>query len=164
MDFPQRKYPRADFHDYNGGMYYVTVCTRNKYHYFGHINDGLMYLSTLGMELRDNIQYVDSRSEGVYIPQFTVMPNHFHAIIIIDTPNLSSASCDSEQDIADHFNSRLGIVVGGIKAHLTRFARSHGIEFGWQPRYYDRVIRNIRECNLINEYIENNVARWAARL
>ena len=27
---PCRKYPRADFHDYNGGMYFVTVCTHDK--------------------------------------------------------------------------------------------------------------------------------------
>ena len=27
---PCRKYPRADFHDYNGGVYFVTVCTHDK--------------------------------------------------------------------------------------------------------------------------------------
>ena len=37
---PCRKYPRADFHDYNGGMYFVTVCTHDKCHYFGKIDDG----------------------------------------------------------------------------------------------------------------------------
>lgn len=33
----QRKSPRANFHDYSGGDYFVTICTRDKEHYFGQI-------------------------------------------------------------------------------------------------------------------------------
>ena len=28
---------RADWHDYNGGIYFVTICTKNCEHYFGEI-------------------------------------------------------------------------------------------------------------------------------
>ncbi len=28
---------RANWHDYNGGVYFVTICTKNREHYFGEI-------------------------------------------------------------------------------------------------------------------------------
>ena len=28
---------RANWHDYNGGIYFVTICTKNREHYFGEI-------------------------------------------------------------------------------------------------------------------------------
>ena len=39
---------RATWHEYNGGMYFVTVCTQNKEHYFGEIQDGVMHLTEIG--------------------------------------------------------------------------------------------------------------------
>lgn len=39
---------RAEWHDYNGGLYHVTLCTKNREHYFGEIADGIMYLSETG--------------------------------------------------------------------------------------------------------------------
>ena len=32
LSFPSRKSPRADFHDYSGGDYFITICTKNKTH------------------------------------------------------------------------------------------------------------------------------------
>lgn len=40
------------------------------------------------------------------------------------------------------------------------FARRNGIEFGWQKRFHDRIIRNIGEGKTITEYIKNNISRW----
>ena len=41
MDKYQNKYrvpsARANWHDYNGGIYFVTICTKNREHYFGEI-------------------------------------------------------------------------------------------------------------------------------
>jgi hypothetical protein len=31
----------------------------------------------------------------------------------------------------------------------------------WQPRYYDRIIRNEKGLNNIRDYIANNVITWA---
>jgi len=30
----------------------------------------------------------------------------------------------------------------------------------WQRNYYERIIRDEKELNLIREYIENNIIRW----
>lgn len=46
--YPKRKNIRAEFHDYSGGEYFVTICTRDKEHYFGKIIDGEMRFSFIG--------------------------------------------------------------------------------------------------------------------
>lgn len=33
-------------------------------------------------------------------------------------------------------------------------------EFGWQPLSHDRIIRNLREYNAIDNYIRMNVQKW----
>ena len=42
------------------------------------------------------------------------------------------------------------------------FARRNGIEFGWQSRYYDHIIRGVQDGNHIAEYIESNIEKWAS--
>jgi hypothetical protein len=56
----------------------------------------------------------------------------------------------------------LSVAVGGIKSAVTRFARENSIEFAWQTRFDDRIIRNQDDMNRIADYIENNAARWSA--
>ena len=54
----------------------------------------------------------------------------------------------------------LGTVIRGLKARVTRWSNQNGIPFGWQARFYDRIVRNQTELNNIAEYIENNVVNW----
>lgn len=37
---------RANWHDYNGGVYFVTICTKNRVHYFGDCRDAARHVST----------------------------------------------------------------------------------------------------------------------
>ena len=39
MQIFQRKTPRASWIEYNEGMYFITICTRDKKHYFGMIQN-----------------------------------------------------------------------------------------------------------------------------
>ena len=39
---------RAVWHDYNGGAYFVTICTKDMAHFFGEIVDGEMCLTEIG--------------------------------------------------------------------------------------------------------------------
>ena len=54
----------------------------------------------------------------------------------------------------------LGTVVRGIKARISHYARKRGMQFAWQPRFHDHIIRNYHEMNQIAEYIDNNVVHW----
>ena len=85
-NLPQRKSPRATWHDYNGGRYFVTFCTKNHELYFGDVVDGRMELSEIGNYALQCIEKIPEINDNVAVPEFVVMPNHIHMIVIIDNP------------------------------------------------------------------------------
>jgi REP element-mobilizing transposase RayT len=176
---------RAVWHDYNGGAYFITVCAKNREHLFGEIahcrdgactvstNEPRMQLSEIGQYLTEIIQNTPEHCPYCDIPLFVVMPNHWHAIVMIDTTRRDGActvSTNNErwrntivdekmQQISIHKKS-LAVAIGCIKSAVTKFANENGLEFGWQTRFHDRIIRDQKMMNAIADYVENNVARW----
>jgi len=57
----------------------------------------------------------------------------------------------------------LGVIVGSFKSLVARrinnVRRSKGASV-WQRGYYERIIRNERECNATCQYILQNPIRW----
>lgn len=150
-NYPRRKNIRAEFHDYSGGDYFVTICTRGKAHYFGSIYNDEMHLSSIGEFANQAMKTLHTHYFYVEVPLFVVMPNHVHAIIAIQERADALGSIPT-------IRTALGVVVGEYKQAVTCHARRNNIEFGWQSRYHDHIIRGTRDGNLISEYIENNVA------
>ena len=79
---------RAQWHNYDGGEYFVTVCTLNRKHYFGEIAGGKMHLSEMGQYAHEQMRDVTIHYPYAKIPFWVVMPNHIHAIVIIDGENI----------------------------------------------------------------------------
>lgn len=76
-----RKKTRASFLDYNGGDYFVTICTKNRAHYFGKIQTGQMFLSEIGEFTKLQLNSASEHCENIRILLSVVMPNHIHAIV-----------------------------------------------------------------------------------
>lgn len=189
-NLPQRKSPRARWHDYSGADYFVTFCTKNRELYFGDVVDGQMVLSEIGEWTKTQIeQTAIIRQNEVEIPMFVVMPNHVHLIVVFngvppcrdasnasvcrDTLNVSASNVSGlkiiKPDISDARGAslrfgpqsgNLSSVVRGIKSAVTKYANEHDIPFAWQSRYHDHIIRNQMEMDRIADYIENNPLRW----
>ena len=147
LSFPSRKSPRADFHDYSGGDYFITICTKNKSHYFGEITNGQMRLSPLGEFTTNAIDSLHSHYPYAEVRVSIVMPNHLHMIIHIDTEEKNTRLPKQRTALSEQ--------------SITCFAKRNNLMFGWQGRYHDHIIRGVQEGNRIEEYILNNVARWA---
>ncbi len=150
---PKRKNLRAEFHDYSGGIYFITICTRDKRHYFGEIIDGEMKQTVIGRYAVRCLKELHTHYTYVIVPQYVVMPNHVHALIVIRERADAPGSIPTVRTL-------LGVVVGGFKQSVTRYARRNSIEFGWQSRFHDHIIRDSFDGNKISEYITNNIARW----
>ncbi len=150
---PKRKSLRAEFHDYSGGIYFVTICTREKKHYFGSIKAGEMSLTDIGKHAVKCLERLKTHYTYVEVPQYVVMPNHIHAIIVIRERADAPGSIPTTR-------MALGVVVGGFKQSVTCYARRNGIEFGWQSRFHDHIIRGVNDGNKISDYIDHNIVRW----
>lgn len=162
FDFPIRKSPRADFHDYGEGCYFITICTEGKRHYFGEIRNGEMFLSEIGRYATFRLESINEHHPYAIVQISVVMPNHIHAIIYI-SPNLNGGRITfRDPNMAYPLKrSPLAVIIGNYKQSVTMFAKKHNIEFGWQRSYHDHIIRGANDGNNIAAYIENNVSKWA---
>jgi len=93
MDKFQNKYriPSARLQpwDYRwAGAYFITICTQNRIHYFGEIQNGTMNLSNVGV-IADILWYQipHHHTPNVELGAFVVMPNHIHGILILTGNN-----------------------------------------------------------------------------
>ncbi|MBO5960779.1 MAG: hypothetical protein J6P99_02915, partial [Paludibacteraceae bacterium] len=62
--------------------------------------------------------------------------------------------------IACHRLPLLSTYVGSLKSAVSKYAHKCGLEFAWQQRYHDHMIRGVEDLNHISTYIESNVANW----
>lgn len=164
-DLYQGKYriasARLAEYDYgSNGMYFVTICTRNKDTYFGGIDPTTATLmpSAIGQVVIDCWLTIPTYFPFVELDAFQVMPNHLHGILWICKSAAEQTDWQPNQFGPQRQN--LAAVIRGFKAGVTKYAKLNQIEFGWQPRYYDRVVRNQNELERIRTYIENNPAKW----
>ena len=98
---------RAAWHEYNGGRYFVTICTKNRKHYFGEIENEEIGLSKIGEYAQMCIQQIQQHNPYAEIPMWVVMPNHIHAVVEIDkdkTPHDKRTFDTSDGDIVETFH------------------------------------------------------------
>jgi hypothetical protein len=51
-------------------------------------------------------------------------------------------------------------IFGSYKSAVSKHAHRLGINFDWQTRFHDRIIRSDIACQQIAIYIRNNVSKW----
>lgn len=182
----QRKSPRAQRYDYTSpGGYFITICTKDREHYFGEIDNGKMILNELGRYCYDEIQKLATR-KTVDIHERIVMPNHIHILlilsdftenintwydrrdafvtrpyIVIDQGQVSNLSLPNANNIThvqnNNYNGpRLWQIIGTFKSNITKYANEHNLVFARQSRYHDHIIRNEWEYNRVKYYIQTN--------
>ena len=80
-----RRSIRLKGYDYSAdGLYFITICTKDRQHLFGHVANGEMVLNETGQIVKSEwLNTVNVRQGEVILHDFVVMPNHFHAIIEI---------------------------------------------------------------------------------
>src|SRR5690606_29037173 len=77
-----RKSIRLVGYDYSqAGLYFVTICCKDKICRFGQIKNGTMVLNEYGQIAHDEWVKTAQIRPNVQLHEFVVMPNHIHGII-----------------------------------------------------------------------------------
>ena len=73
---------RLKNYDYRkNGSYFITICARNRKHFFGEIENNQMNLSKTGI-IADILWYeIANRLPNISLGEFVIMPNHIHGIL-----------------------------------------------------------------------------------
>src|SRR5688572_27129252 len=86
---PSRRSIRLKDYDYSRpGRYFVTVCVQNRLRLFGDIQSHFFYPSGAGEMIAETWLKLPQLFDWVDLDFFTVMPNHFHGILVFRTGNL----------------------------------------------------------------------------
>jgi putative transposase len=79
--------------DYSSNSsYFITICTKNREHYFGKVIDAKMKLSEMGLFANNCWNNIPNHFPHFYLDAFIVMPNHIHGIVMIEKPYIDNNS------------------------------------------------------------------------
>jgi putative transposase len=157
----------ADWDYSSNGFYFVTICTKNKEAYFGTIqntshpgnetqNVASLQATDIGMIACQYWSEIPAHFPFVELDEFIIMPDHMHGILLFNKPEQTTW----QPNKAGPQSRNLASVIRGFKAGVKTYATTNEIEFQWQPKYYDRVIRNSNELERIRKYISDNPNNW----
>ena len=169
---PSTRLPGYDYGQ--DGMYFVTICTQNRQPHFGTIKvpDGdwhaaFLHPTAIGNHAAECWAAILHFASFVKLDAFILMPDHLHGILLFDK-NTEGANGETRnvaplQACENRFGPQsrnLASVLRGFKSAVTTFARHREMEFQWQARFHDRIIRNQNELERIRNYIITNPTRW----
>jgi REP element-mobilizing transposase RayT len=149
------------------GLYFITICTQNRQPYFGHIESrtpeascsATLLATEVGRAAIDYWQEIPAHFPFIELDAFVLMPDHLHGVLLINKPLYTVW----KPNTFGPQSQNLASVIRGYKAAVKKYANLNNQDFGWQPRYYDRVVRSENELNQIRLYIAENPDRWLSK-
>jgi len=154
-NLPKRKYPRLTHYDYRStGAYYITICTQNRRCLLSHIvGRGLapaeIQYTAYGKIAQEQLLLLEQRYPSLKIDQYVIMPNHIHAILVL------------EETVGDSQRPTIMDIVCAYKSLTTRQCKKvQPIDKLFQSSFYEHVIRGHEDYFEIAEYIMNNPKQW----
>jgi len=142
----------------NPWWYYITINTKSHIEWFGEIKNGKMILNSLGKIVSNFWENIPNHFPIVELDYSQIMPNHIHGIIIIN-PSVETPDRASLHDKNNHHS--LGLIINQFKGSFKKWCNENNFNsFEWQPRFYDRIIRNEKELYNIRKYIKQNPIKW----
>ena len=138
---PTRKRLRIIEYDYSKeGMYFITICIKNRLELLGKIKDNYIELTQEGIIVKECIKQIEKRYINVEIDEYVIMPNHIHMILVI--------------------NNKTEVTISRMmKQYKTYVSKKVGYAI-WQKSFYEHIIRNEKEYIKIKDYIKNNIINW----
>jgi REP-associated tyrosine transposase len=159
---------RLKGYDYSqAGAYFIAAVTWQRENLFGEIVGGDMRLNAFGQIVQTEWARTPDIRHEIELGAFVVMPNHFHAIVIIHglvgADGRPPLPYRLPRPLHGQTPKSLGSLMAGFKSSVTKqinVLRNTPAAPVWQRNYHDHIIRNDREMSRIWNYIEANPSRW----
>ena len=197
-ELPKRKHPRLENYDYSSaGAYFVTICTQNRRCVLSRIvGRGLAPAITSGIEYtlfgkiaEEQLLLLEKRYPCLTVEQYSIMPNHIHAILILANdaagasprptrmneavgasprPTIMDIVC-AHKSLTTRENEAAGAsprptimdIVCAYKSLTTRECKKNGFDGKlFQTSFYEHIIRGQEDYDEIAKYIYENPMQW----
>ncbi len=150
MQAPKKIICFRRFHGYDysrGAVMFITFGLVRRQPVFGHVQDGKMILSAVGLAAQDVLQREMLRNRDLTVHASVIMPDHVHLRIHI-RPGASGPL------------KAVGQFVNNFKRWSKWKASQLGIDLDWQANYHDRLCLSAEVIDLVDKYIANNPLKW----
>ena len=138
-ELPYRKQPR------------LKICTQNRIPFFGGVGADSISARMIDRIFNETMKLYDN----IYAYEYVIMPNHVHAIIILEyrTENQQHTISEIVQTFKRHSTVEyINLVKQGIVQPFDKKL--------WQRSFHDHIIRNEKGYKTISDYIKNNPFMW----
>jgi REP element-mobilizing transposase RayT len=119
----------------------------------------IMQLSEIGNIAHQFWMDIPNHFPFVILDEFIIMPDHIHGLLFFDKTNKLSWQPNKFGGQSEN----LGSVLRGFKSSLKRYANQNNIDFAWQSRYHDSIIRNDIGLENVRKYIVDNPSVWETK-
>jgi REP element-mobilizing transposase RayT len=180
------------------GVYFVTICVKDRECFFGEIGEAAIKLNDAGIMIQESWEELPKRFESIDLDEFVVMPNHLHGIVVLKD-SVGASLVDAQYDANDlgpargtlkkvpdesdnnvhtdiyragtrpaPTNAKFPDIIGSFKSLTTNqyikgVRDSNWLPFNkklWQRNYYEHIVRNEKELDLVRKYIIENPLKW----
>ncbi len=151
----------------SNAAYFITICTKNRAHFFGEIANRKMILTDIGefaekfwLEIPDHFPFIE-------LGNFVVMPDHTHGILIINknyNQLIDGGTIDGGTIDGGVETPKLGV---SIDANATPVKKNGGKNGGknekWKPNTIGSIINQYKRIVTINARKINTDFAWQPR-
>ena len=106
---------RREGWDYaDNGYYFVTICTKDREHFFGEIENGEMILNEYGKIVQEEWEKSFEIRKELFCDAFIIMPNHIHGIVILEKDDILHVKTHGRASVQmhDHLHGATGMHKG----------------------------------------------------
>ena len=156
VEISRRRPNRLPDYDYaQTGVYFLTVCTRNRECILSTISVGAVIgrppsveLTEIGKHAEIALVDIPNHYKGVFLDHYVIMPNHIHLLLRFENENGRPMTAPTVQQIINQFK---GIVTKRVGLAV------------WQKGFYDHIVRDEYDYRIRWQYIDENPMRWAQK-
>jgi len=144
------------------GLYFITICTKDRECLFGEIIDCKMILNDPGKIANECWLNLPHHFPNVILHEYIIMPNHVHGIIELKHVGTSHVMSHHKQNrFSKPIPGSVSVIIQQYKSSVKRFCNKNNFSyFRWQSRFYEHIIHDEQSYEKIADYIINNPANW----
>lgn len=161
---------RLKGYDYgSNGAYFITICTSDRHCFFGDVENDDMVLNPIGKLVQKFWNMIPEYFPFIILDEMVIMPNHVHGVLWIDKESVVGRDAINRVSTGGitgknnpMFHENISRVIRWYKGRCTFEINKNypDVDFSWQSRFYDHIIRNENSLENIRVYITNNPKMW----
>lgn len=147
----------------SSGHYYITIVTAGRNRLFGEIVNGEMILNDLGQIVYDEFFKSFELREELFLGEFVLMPDHLHAIVILDKSNCTvdiAGTCGDVETCGRVVDARPCVYNPNANPNATNHPQPRNSNANPNPFHHSWPVINHQPSNELMIGLIRTICQW----